>query len=280
MVAWQRPRHVASARSACLEIFALLPGNARIDDALERATEEVGEAAMSLLEIDLCARATDGGRLAEALAGRAAHSLAARDEHDRREVDRAARYVLIAATIPDPGELAHLRAATAMLRALALEDDLLLGLDAATARWWSPEELRALSPARPFSLDEHTQMVVEAVERRPGAGHLVRSRGLPKLARPDVAARVPRASAERVSDLLRDLAALLADGEPVHPGDRLNAPSLPPLTLIPRSDDCLHDAPAETAPLYELRDLVDDGAAPSLAKLLAAMTPRTRLRVI
>src|SRR5439155_8950604 len=120
-----------------------------------------------------------------------AMTLEGRAEHERVEVARCQRYAEIAAHVADSPSLAVLHAAMTLLGALAAEGDLTLALDAATARWWSPPELAALGPAsRPFALDEHVQIVVESVERRPGAGHLVRSRGLVKFARPDVAARV------------------------------------------------------------------------------------------
>jgi hypothetical protein len=278
---WWRPRHRADpARLARVELIALLSGP-RIEGALERARAEVGDAAIfDQLEVEVRAAATDGGRLDEALGGRAAHALALRDEHERRDVASCRRYATIVAAVADPPSLDLLQASTALLRALALEDDLVLALDASTARWWSPPELAALDPARPFALDEHCQVVVEAVERTPGAGHVVRSRGLVKLARPDVAARVPRRDAERVAEVVRDLARLLAEGELVRPGDRLALAELPSLTMVPLGDDC-RAAPPDTAPLYELRDLATDGgAARDCAALVAALRPRPRLKVL
>lgn len=239
------------------------------------------DAAWQRLDVDVRARGSDQQRLEEALAGRARLALAARDPHEQREVERCQRYVTIAAELADPAELAVLQAALALLRGLAAEADLLLAVDRSTARWWTPAELLALTPGRSLELDEHLQLVVEAVERSPGAGHLVRSRGLDKFARPDVGGRVPRRDAERISELLRELAGLLIEGELLQPGDRLHAPDLPPLTLIPRSDDCLSDAPPDEAPLYELRDLDPaEQPGPSLTGLLAALRPKPRLRVL
>lgn len=281
MEPWIRSAHAPTARRARVEFWALLDG-ARIDDALERARAEVGSgAAWDALEVAVRARATDGGRLDAALAGRAAMTLESRSEHERSDVARCQRYAEVSALIADPPSLLVLQAALALLSALAAEGDLTLALDGATARWWSPDELAALGPpSRPFALDEHVQVVVEAVERRPGAGHLVRSRGLAKFARPDVGARGPRKDAERISELLRDVARMLADGAPLRPGDRLSVPDLPPLTFVPRSDDALADAPADGAPLYELRDLDAGGAAPTCERLLAALRPKPKLKVI
>ncbi len=272
MQRWVRPHHVPTARAMRIELVALLDGNAHVDAALGRARDELAaDRAWDALEIDVRARATDVGRLDRLLDGRAGLALADRDEADRLAAARCQRYVTVEAAPPDAADLAPLQAAAALLRALAVEEDLALAWDAGAARWWAPAELAALAPARPFALDEHVRVVVEAVERRPGAGHLVRSRGLAKLARPDVGARVPRPRAAAVAELVRDVARLFADGAAPLPGDRLNAPGLPPLTLIPRTDDALADAAPDDAPLYELRDAVPRGAGDSLARLLAAL---------
>ena len=225
-------------------------------------------------------RGNDGGRFDEALAGRAAMYLEGRDPHEQHEVARCQKYALIEADTPDPADLRVLGAAVATVRALAREGNLLLALDRVTARWWSPAELHALAVDRPFDVDEHAQVVVEAIERTPGAGHLVRSRGLEKFARPDVGGRAPRRETSSISELVRDVARLLAEGHEVHPGDRLRVPDLPPLTLVPRTEDCLQDAPAASAPLYELRDLLPNGPGPDLTALLAALRPKPRLKVL
>ena len=278
---WLRPRHRPEARTARLEFIALLAAP-RIDAAIERARAELDDdGAWEPLEVEVRARATDGGWLEAALGGRAAHGLSLRDPQERHEAESCRRYALLAATLPDSPSLGTLEAATSLLRALALEGDLLLALDGATARWWSPGELAALEGDRPFDLDEHIRIVVEAVERRPGVGHLVRSRGLVKFARPDIAARAPRREAERVSEIVRDVARLLAEGELLLPGDRLAIAMAPPVTLIPRSDDCLADATGADAPLYELRDRDEGGGASDRCdRLIAALKPKPRLKVL
>jgi hypothetical protein len=258
--------------------FIALTGSGRIEQALDRARESTDRAAWEALEIDVRSRKTDGGVLDEVLAGRPDHALELREAHERHALDRATWYADIAAEVPDPPALDVLQGALGVLQALAAEDDLVLGLDAVTARWWSPGELLALGPERPFELDEHVQIVVEAVERRPGVGHIVRSRGLIKLARPDVAARAPRKEAGRFSELVRDLARVLGEGEQAAVGDRLGGTGLPPVTWTPRSEDCLADASPESAPIYELRDLVDGQAAADCAGLRAALAPRPRAK--
>lgn len=281
MPPWLRPRFRPSERRARLGFFGFLKGP-RIEDALARARDQVPDpAAWDALEIAVRSRGVDQGRLAEALAGRAGWQLELRAHHERHEAERCSRYVAIETVLPDPPTLSVLQAALAVLCALAVEQDLVLALDGSIGRWWSPAELAALDSERPFDLDEHVGVFVESVERKPGVGHLTRTRGLGKFARPDVCGRAPRRQAEWLSELLRDLARLLAEGEVVLPGDRLHVASVPPVTLIPRSENCLEDAPPAEAPLYELRDLDADGRpGPDCAALLAALKPKPRLKVI
>jgi len=262
------------ARRRRFEFIALLT-TPHIDDAIEDAGGHAGE-----LEIEVRARAADAGRLATLLAGRAGHGLAALPDDAQHAIAAAGRYASITADLPDGADLSALRRATAIARALAEADDLVAWLDVATARWWLPAELSALAPERPFDLDEHVQVVVESVERRPGHGHVVRSRGLPKLARPDVCARAPRREAELVSEVVRDVARLLAEGAEAVPGERLAVRGLPPVALMPRSDGALDQAPAASAPLVEICDAQPDGIAPGCPALLAALKPRPRLKVV
>jgi hypothetical protein len=262
-------------------MVALLDG-AHIEEALARAQAEVDDDRIwDALDVQVRARVTDGGRLDEALCGRPLMTLEALGSTERTVVARCQWYASVAAAPADSPTLDVLEAATALLRALADDGDVTLALDVVTARWWSADELKRLWARRPFALDEHVNVVVEAVERRPGVGHLVRSRGLAKLARPDVGARGPRRDAERLSELLRDVARLLADGAPMGAGERLRAANLPPAVFIPRSDDALADASADEAPLYELRDL-DEGGSPAATceRLLAALRPKPRLTVV
>ena len=294
-IPWQRPRFTppGGPRPARLGFIALLE-TPKIDAALDAAREAFSatdaatdsdpdaSAAWDALEIDIRARAADGGRLGDILAGRAGMTLAQLSEAAQHDIARATRYVTISATHPDPAALHVLQAALACARALADEGDLTAWLDVSTARWWLPDELGALDPQRRFELDEHIQIVVEAAERRPGHGHVVRSRGLDKLARPDVAARAPRRDAPLLSEVVRDLARLLAEGVLIEPGDKLTVRDLPPLTVVAVGPDTLAPAPAASAPVFELRDVRPDGGGPDAGcpALIAALKPRPRLKVL
>jgi hypothetical protein len=246
MTSWVRPRFSPSERRAELAFVAVL-SDARIDDALEAARAGDPEA-FERLHVELRLRANDGGRYEEALGGRVAQYLAARSDDERHEVERARAYAVVEARHADAPDADALRAALAILRALAADDDLVLAIDRSTARLQSPDELLALDPARPFDPAEHLVVVREAEERKPGAGRLVRSRGLGKFARPDVAARAVRPD-DDLADLVRALAEELALGRVIAPQERIGS-----RVLTPRTDDGLADAPADQAPLYELRD--------------------------
>jgi hypothetical protein len=231
-------------RPARLLHFALLD-SPDVDELLEPALPE--------LEVTVRLRATDGGRFDEMMSGRAGLALDSMEPWARHEIARCQRYATLSAAAPDSSARALVQAAEAVLFALAEAGELSWALDATTSAWRTPEQILALPSSRPFAADEHFIVVVEAVERAPGAGHLVRTRGLGKFGRPDVAMHAPRAEAERAADWVRQVARRGALGEPFLPGRRLSLPSLPPLALWPRTDDGLSPAPADEAPIYELK---------------------------
>jgi hypothetical protein len=254
-----RPRHRRQPRRAELRFVALL-ADPDVEDALEDARARVADDELTAaLTIELRSRGTDQGRLEEVLRGRARFSVEALSAGDRAELDRATRYLSFAASPADPPTHQLLEALMVTLRALTDAGCLLTAVDESTARLWAPAGLLALPADRLCALDEHVRVGVEVTERRAGAGHLLRTYGLAKFARPDVGARGARADVERLSELVHGLAELLYDGEPIEPGDRLSLPGLTPLTPVPRSADCLSDAPVDSAPLYELRDVGADG---------------------
>jgi hypothetical protein len=229
--------HVRAAR---LRFLALLDGP-DIAEAEARARAAFpDEDAWQALEVTERARAIDGGRFDEAVGGRAAHALDRRSPHERWLVERCQRYATIEARLPDEATASVLQAAEALLHALAVEGDLVLALDLSTAEWRDPDEVRARPAARPFVPDEHFVIVVEAVERGPGVGHLVRSRGLDKFARPDVGAHAPKAEAEPLAERLRAWARRLVEGEAPPHGGR------------PLGDDGIAPAAPDEAALWKL----------------------------
>ena len=206
------------------------------------------------LEVTVRMRATDGGRFDEAVSGRAGLALSAMEPWAQHEIARCQRYATIEVNAPDSSARALVQAAEALLHALAEAGELSWALDASTAAWRTPAQILKRPTDRPFDADDHFLVVVEAIERAPGVGHLVRTRGLGKFGRPDVAMHAPRAEAERVAAWVRAVARQGAMGEPFLPGRRLSLPSLPPLALWPKSEDGLSPAPPDEAPIYELKE--------------------------
>jgi hypothetical protein len=210
---------------------------------------DVEEARDDELEVCVRQRATDGGRFDELLGGRAGLSLEGLPEWARHEIARCQRYATLSAVVAAPRARALIQAAEALLVQWAQEGELTWTVDGVTGGWRAAE---VMMPRR-FYVEDHFVVVVEAVERAPGAGHLVRTRGLAKFGLPDVGMRSSRAEAERVAQWVRELGRRGAEGEPYQPGRRITL-SGQGFALWPRSEDGLQAAPADSAPLYELRE--------------------------
>ncbi len=238
-------------RRARLDYLALLD-SADIDEPLAHARSLGDEAAWAQLEVSVRMRATDGGRFDEAVGGRPGLALDAMEPWARHQIARCQRYASISALADETLGRPLVQAVETLLMALAEAGELDWALDQSSASWRTRDQLLA-QKQRPFLVDDHFVVVVEAVERAPGVGHLVRTRGLQKFARPDVGMRAPRKDSEETADWVRQVARAGALGEPFAIGRRLTIPSLPSLALWPRSDDCLSPAPPDEAPLYELR---------------------------
>jgi hypothetical protein len=224
------------ARPARLEYLVLLD------------SPDLEEARSDELEVTVRMRATDGGRFDEAIGGRAGLAVDEMPKWAQTEIARCQRYATICASVPEERARPIVEAAEKLL--LDWKDELTWVLDCVTSTWRSRDEI----DERPFSVEDHFLVVVEAVERAPGVGHLVRTRGLGKFARPDVGMRAPRSDAEKISSWVRAVGRRGAEGEPFLPGRRLTLAGGPPLALWPRTEDCLASAPADESPLWELRE--------------------------
>jgi hypothetical protein len=230
-------RHYTTVRPARLEHLVLVD------------PDELDEDRDDELEICVRRRANDGGRFDEVLAGRAGLSLETLPPWARHEIARCQHYATLHAEAPAGRARELLQAAEALLVEWAQNGQLSFALDCLTWTWRRADEIKA----RSFSVEQHFTVVVEAVERQPGAGHLVRTRGLAKFALPEIGMRAPRAEAERVSEWVREVGRRGAEGEPLQPGRRITVGGRG-LALWPRSEDCLSAAPRDEAPLYELRE--------------------------
>src|SRR5262249_25715089 len=154
-----------------------------IDETVERVQPHPA------LEVAVRMRATDGGRFDEALSGRSGLAVESMAPWVQHEIARCQRYATLEALVTHTEARAVLQSADALLAALAQDGDLTWSLDLGTCTLLPANEVAE----RAFSVEHHFLVVVESVERAPGVGHLVRSRGLTQFGRPDVAMRAPRA---------------------------------------------------------------------------------------
>jgi hypothetical protein len=138
-------------------------------------------------------------------------------------LDAADRCHFVRATIADPADLTYLQASWAVARWLSARGATLV-LDAFAIRFHPAERLLAEDVRAPLSVEREVAIVHEAEPELGKLGHVVHTRGLGKLARPDLVALVEPKAVKPTVALLRALAARLADGYMPTPGER---PALP-----------------------------------------------------
>jgi hypothetical protein len=143
-------------------------------------------------------------------------TMAAAQLPDAGRLDTAGYCHAVRADVPDPPDLGHLQAAWAATRWL-VERGCFAVLDAHAGRWRDGPALSALAPDRPFDLGDEITIVFETDET-PGFGHAMHTRGMAKFARPDLMAAADPGNADRLAQVIHQLASALADGDTVAPG--------------------------------------------------------------
>jgi hypothetical protein len=128
---------------------------------------------------------------------------------------------VIEAEIDDPDDLGYLQAAWALAKCVC-EEGAAVVIDVYAARAHLGIEVAQLSPERAFDVMHEVTLFFEEEE----AGTLAAwSLGLCKFGRPDlVLVGVPPDDATDAAVLLRDIAATLASGERIEPGDNVGTP--------------------------------------------------------
>lgn len=127
------------------------------------------------------------------------------------DLDAADRCHFVRATIIDPPELSYLQAAWAVARWLVARGATLV-LDAFALRFHTAASLGAEDVRAPLSVAREISVVFETEPTAAKLGHVVHTRGLGKLARPDLIALVDPAEVGAASEVLRAVAQALADG--------------------------------------------------------------------
>lgn len=222
---WPREHYVTGGGVAQIALIAL--SSARLPDPLpvSRAkhgmpSEGHGPAAVALVARD---RAEDPAWFADQVLapftdliatdlGPSAAATALASEH---------AYV-IEAQLDDPDDLGHVQAAWALAKCVC-EEGAAVVIDVYAARAHLGSEVAALAPDRTFDVMHEITLFFEEEDNGTLAAW---SLGLRKFGRPDlVVLGIPPEDATDAALLLRDVAATLADGERLEPGDQLETPA-------------------------------------------------------
>ena len=155
----------------------------------------------------------------------ALRTLAARDLVDLAALDAADACVTVRCRLPEPPDLGYLQSAWAVARWLCARGATVV-VDARAMRYWSAEAALAVLPDAPFDLRRELTVVVETAPSAVLGGYVVHTRGLLKLARPDLVTVVAAEDRDAAAAALWRLAGRLAgvavgDAEPI------------PLLLVP-----------------------------------------------
>lgn len=129
---------------------------------------------------------------------------------------------IIEAQLDDPDDLGHIQAAWALAKCLC-EEGATVVIDVYAARAHLAAEVSGLSPEREFDVMHEVTLFFDET----GDGTLAAwSLGLRKFGRPDIVllGLSPDAATDAAL-MLRDVAATLADGERIEPGDTVEGPS-------------------------------------------------------
>ncbi len=127
---------------------------------------------------------------------------------------------VIEAQLDDPGDLGHVQAAWALAKCVC-EEGAAVVIDVYAARAHLGSEVAALAPERSFDVMHEVTLFFEELDDGTLAAW---SLGLRKFGRPDlVLLGVTEATATEAALLLRDVAATLASGDRIEPGDAVGA---------------------------------------------------------
>jgi len=157
---------------------------------------------------------------------------------------------VIEAQLDDPDDLGHVQAVWALAKCVC-EEGAAVVIDVYAARAHLGSEVAALVPDRAFDVMHEVTLFFD---EEPGGTLAAWSLGLCKFGRPDlVLLGVPPDAATEAALVLRDVAATLAGGERIEPGDQVAAPNGRTLTAA-RFDADMSPTVAVDGPAIVLRD--------------------------
>jgi hypothetical protein len=221
---WQREHFVVGGGRGDVALIALsshkLPDPLPVSRTRHGMPEEGdGPAAVALVARD---RADDPQWFSDQVVAPFADLIAADlgPEHAAAALAAEHAYV-IEAEVADPDDLGHVQAAWALAKCVC-EEGATVVIDVYAARAHLGSDVAALAPDRPFDIMHEVTLFFDEV----GDGTLAAwSLGLRKFGRPDIV--LLGVSPETATDaalMLRDVAATLAAGERIEPGDSVAGP--------------------------------------------------------
>lgn len=126
---------------------------------------------------------------------------------------------VITSELDDPDDLGHIQAAWAIAKCVCEQPGAEVVIDVHAARAHLAEDVAELAPARPFDLMHELSLLFDTLADGSVAAWTA---GLRKFGRPEVVLLgLPSESSTEAALALRDLAAMLADGERIEPGDQV-----------------------------------------------------------
>jgi len=224
VAAWRRDSYVLGGGAAEVALIAL--SSAKLPDPLpvSRTRHGMPEDGDGAASVALVARdrAEDPAWFAEQVIAPFADLIASDLGPEAAAAALAAEHAyVIEAQLDDPDDLGHVQAAWALAKCVC-EEGAAVVIDVYAARAHLGSEVAALAPDRAFDvMHEVTLFFDEQAEDGLAAWSL----GLRKFGRPDlVLLGVAPDDATDAALVLRDVAASLADGERIEPGDELSGP--------------------------------------------------------
>jgi hypothetical protein len=222
--AWRRDSYVTGGGMAEVALIAL--SSARLPDPLpvSRARHGMPDDGDGAMSVALVARdrAEDPSWFAEQVLAPFTELIATDLGPSAAATALAAEHAyVIEAQLDDPDDLGHVQAAWALAKCVC-EEGAAVVIDVYAARAHLGSEIAQLAPDRGFDVMREVTLFFD----EQGDGTLAAwSLGLRKFGRPDlVLLGISPESATEAAVVLRDVAATLAAGERIEPGDQVEAP--------------------------------------------------------
>jgi len=222
---WRREHYTTGGGPARIALIAL--SSRKLPDPLpvSRARHGMPDAGDGLDAIAVVARdrADDPAWFADQVVAPFAELIASDlDPGAAAAASRAEHAYVIEAELPDPDDLGHVQAAWALAKCVC-EEGAAVVIDVYAARAHLGAEVAALPPDRAFDVMHEVTLFFDEL---PDGTLAAWSLGLRKFGRPDIVLLgVAPDAATDAALLLRDVAATLASGDRIEPGDRVVGPA-------------------------------------------------------